>query len=40
MGKGFNGKQDFFESVRKTLGVLIDELANEFAKARRGKGKG
>jgi hypothetical protein len=39
-GMIFNGKQDFFESVRKTLGVLIDKLANEFAKAKRGKGKG
>jgi len=36
----FNEKQNFFESVRKTLGVLIDKLAIEFAKAKRVKGKG
>lgn len=39
-GMIFNGKEEFFESVRKTLGVLIDRLAIEFAKAKRGKGKG
>jgi hypothetical protein len=39
-GMIFNGKQDFFDSARKTLGVLIDKLAIEFAKAKRGKGKG
>ena len=39
-GMIFHGKQDFFESVRKTLGVLIDKLAIEFAKTKRGKGKG
>ena len=39
-GMIFNGKQEFFESARKTLGILIDKLALEFAKAKRGKGKG
>jgi hypothetical protein len=35
----FNGKQNFFESFRKTLGFLMDKLANEFTKLKRAKDK-
>ena len=38
-GVMFNGKQNFFESFRKTLGFLMDKLANEFAKLKRVKDK-